>query len=171
MRIVHRSRLLVWIKSCCYVERYSPLDLFEPARGVIRIPQQMTLQQKRGSKRKKNIPLAGTLLEQEDARRRLPGVSWCKKELPVCSMAMESWVVYITDVCRRDGNLLLRTNTLEDELHTRVPLMLKTKLTSILPPYMLGPVQTSNFACTELNARVKCSWSATFESIKFDCLN
>ena len=38
MRIVHRSRLLVWIKSC-YIERYSPLDLFEPASGVIRIPQ------------------------------------------------------------------------------------------------------------------------------------
>ena len=30
------------------------------------------------------------------------------------------------------------TNTLEDELHTRVPLLLKTKLTSILPLYMLG---------------------------------
>ena len=27
---------------------------------------------------------------------------------------------------------------IEDELHTRVPLLLKTKLTSILPPYMLG---------------------------------
>ena len=53
VRIVHRGRLLVWIKSCCYIERYSPLDLFEPARGVIRILQQMTLQQKRGSKHKK----------------------------------------------------------------------------------------------------------------------
>ena len=31
MRIVHRSRLLDCIKSCCYIERYSPLDLFEPA--------------------------------------------------------------------------------------------------------------------------------------------
>jgi len=39
-------------------------------------------------------------------------------------------------VCRRDGDALL--NTLEDELHTRVPLLLITKLTSILPPYMLG---------------------------------
>ena len=41
MRIVHRSRLLVWIKSCCYIKRYSPLDLFEPASGVIRIPQHL----------------------------------------------------------------------------------------------------------------------------------
>ena len=32
VRIVHRSRLLDWIKSCCYIERYSPLDLFEPAK-------------------------------------------------------------------------------------------------------------------------------------------
>ena len=39
MRVVHRSRLLDWIKSCCYIERYSPLDLFEPASGVIRIPK------------------------------------------------------------------------------------------------------------------------------------
>ena len=41
-----------------------------------------------------------------------------KKELPVCSMAMESWVVYATNVCRGDGDVLLGTNTLEDELHT-----------------------------------------------------
>ena len=39
------------------------------------------------------------------------------------------------NMCRRDGDVLL--NTLEDELRTRVPLLLKTKLTSILPPYML----------------------------------
>ena len=32
--------------------------------------------------------------------------------------------------CRRDGDVLL--NTLEDELSTRVYLLLKTKLTSIL---------------------------------------
>ena len=42
---------------------------------------------------------------------------------------------------RRDGDVLLgtntSTNTLEDELHIRVPLPLKTKLTTILPPYML----------------------------------
>ena len=43
--------------------------------------------------------------------------------------------VSTTNVCRRDGDVLL--NTLEDELHTKVPLLLKTKLTSILPPYML----------------------------------
>ena len=43
-------------------------------------------------------------------------------------MEMESWVVYATNVYRRDGDVLLRTNTLEDELHTRVPLLLKTKL-------------------------------------------
>ena len=43
--------------------------------------------------------------------------------------------VSTTNVCRRDGDVLL--NTLEDKLHTRVPLLLKTILTSILPPYML----------------------------------
>ena len=42
-----------------------------------------------------------------------------------------------TYVCRRDRDVLLRINTLDDELHTRVPLLLKTKLISILPPYML----------------------------------
>ena len=75
--------------------------------------------------------------EQEDARRRLRGICGFKKELRVCWMAMESCVVYATNVCRRDGDVLLRTNTLEDELHTRVPLLLKTKLTSILQPYIL----------------------------------
>ena len=30
------------------------------------------------------------------------------------------------NVCRRDGDVLLRTNTLKVELHTRVPLLLKT---------------------------------------------
>ena len=30
-------------------------------------------------------------------------------------MEMESWVVYATNVCRRDADVLLRTNTLEDE--------------------------------------------------------
>ena len=43
--------------------------------------------------------------------------------------------VSTTNVCRRDRDVLL--NTLEDELHTRVPLLLEKKLTSILPPYML----------------------------------
>ena len=43
-------------------------------------------------------------------------------------MEMESWVVYAINVCRRDGDVLLRTTTLEDELHTKVPLLLKTKL-------------------------------------------
>ena len=43
-----------------------------------------------------------------------------------------------TYVCRRDRNVLIKSNTLDDELYTRVPLLLKTKLTSILPPYMLG---------------------------------
>ena len=55
--------------------------------------------------------------------------------------------VSTTNVCRRDGDVLL--NTLEDELHTKVPLLLKTKLTSILPPYMLtvgGSSVTLNFA-------------------------
>ena len=37
-----------------------------------------------------------------------------------------------TNVCRRDGDVLLGTNTLEDKLHTGVPLLLETKLTSIL---------------------------------------
>ena len=30
-------------------------------------------------------------------------------------MEMESWVVYATNVCRRDADVLLGTNTLEDE--------------------------------------------------------
>ena len=42
--------------------------------------------------------------------------------------------VSTTNMSRRDGDVLVRTN----KLHTRVPLLLKTKLTSILPPYMLG---------------------------------
>ena len=29
VRIVYHNRLSVWIKSCFYIERYSPLDLFE----------------------------------------------------------------------------------------------------------------------------------------------
>ena len=36
---------------------------------------------------------------------------------------------------RRDDDVLL--NSQEDDLHTRVALLLKTKLKSILPPYML----------------------------------
>ena len=54
--------------------------------------------------------------------------------------------VSTTNVCGRDGDVLL--NTLEDELHTSVPLLLKTELTSILPPYMLtvwGSSQTFEF--------------------------
>ena len=43
VRIVHPSRLLDWIKSCCYIERYSALDLFEPVSGVLRIPQRNLL--------------------------------------------------------------------------------------------------------------------------------
>ena len=39
------------------------------------------------------------------------------------------------NVCRRDGGVVL--NKLEDELHTRVPLLIETKLTSILPQYTL----------------------------------
>ena len=42
--------------------------------------------------------------------------------------------VSATNVCGRDEDVLL--NTLEDEF-TRVLLLLKTKLTSILPPYMI----------------------------------
>ena len=42
-----------------------------------------------------------------------------------------------TNECRRDGDVLLGTNTLEDELQTGVPLLLKTKLTSILSLCML----------------------------------
>ena len=53
-------------------------------------------------------------------------------------MEMGSRVVYATKVCRRDADVLLGTYTLGNELHTRVPLLLKTKLTSTLPPYMLG---------------------------------
>ena len=43
--------------------------------------------------------------------------------------------VSTTNVYRiRDGDVLLRTNTLaiEDELHSRVPLLCKTKVTAIL---------------------------------------
>ena len=40
------------------------------------------------------------------------------------------------NVYRRDRDVLL--NTRDDELQIRVPLIRKTKLTSILPPYMLG---------------------------------
>ena len=43
--------------------------------------------------------------------------------------------VSTTNVRRRARDVLL--NTLEDELHTRVPLLRKEKLTSILLPYML----------------------------------
>ena len=46
--------------------------------------------------------------------------------------------MYATNVCGREGDVLLRTNPLEEELNTRVLLLLKTKLTSTLPPYMLG---------------------------------
>ena len=78
---------------------------------------------------KKKIACSTNVIEkQEDARRRLRGMCGFKKELRVCWMAMESCAVYATNVCRRDGDVLLRTNTLEDELHTRVPLLLKTKL-------------------------------------------
>ena len=48
-------------------------------------------------------------------------------------MAIESWVVYQQHMCAGE----LETSTLEDELHTGVPLLLKTNLTAILPPYML----------------------------------
>ena len=49
--------------------------------------------------------------------------------------------VSTTNVRRIDGDVLL--NTPEGELHTRVPLLLKTKLTSILPPYMLRVLGSS----------------------------
>ena len=40
--------------------------------------------------------------------------------------------MHATNVCRRDGDVLLRTNTLEDELHTRVPLLLRAaRLTTL----------------------------------------
>ena len=53
-------------------------------------------------------------------------------------MPMESLSSVSTpNVCRRHGDVLLGTNTLEDELHTGAPLLLRTKLTLILPPYML----------------------------------
>ena len=58
-------------------------------------------------------------LTEQEGRRRLRGMCWCKKELPVFWMGMESWVVYATNVRRRD--ILFRTNSqsLGDELHTR----------------------------------------------------
>ena len=70
---------------------------------------------------------------------------------------MESGVVYATNVCRRDGDVLLRTNALEDELHTRVPLLLKTKLTSTLPPYMLGVWGSSLKLAFLTNVLKKCT--------------
>ena len=39
VRIVRPSRLLDWIKSFRYFERYTPFDLFEVVRAVTRIPQ------------------------------------------------------------------------------------------------------------------------------------
>ena len=66
--------------------------------------------------------------------------------------------VSTTNVCRRDGDVLLRTNTLEDELHTRVPLLLKTKRTSIVPPYMLRVwVVRLEFAFPLLMLSKKCT--------------
>ena len=46
-------------------------------------------------------------------------------------------IVYQQQMCAGERDVLLRTNTLEDELYTRVPLLLKTKLISLLPPYVL----------------------------------
>ena len=43
--------------------------------------------------------------KQEDARRRLRGMCWCKKELPVCWMAMESWVVYHQQMCAEETEM------------------------------------------------------------------
>ena len=43
----------------------------------------------------------------------------------------------------RDGDVLL--NTLEDELNTRVPLLLKTKLTSILQPHNVKSMGSTAF--------------------------
>ena len=45
--------------------------------------------------------------------------------------------VSTTNVCRRDGDVLLRIHCRRNELHTWVPLLRKAKVTSILPPYML----------------------------------
>ena len=65
--------------------------------------------------------------------------------------------MYATNVYRRDGDVLLRTNTLEDELHRRAPLLLKTKLTSILPPYMLGVWDSSLKFAFLYNVLKKCT--------------
>ena len=54
---------------------------------------------------------------------------WCKQELPKVEQCINK------KCARRDGDVLLRTNAIKDELHTRVPLLLKTKRTSIVPPY------------------------------------
>ena len=49
-------------------------------------------------------------------------------------MCIGKWSsISTTNLCRREGDVLL----IEDELHRWVPLLLKTKLTLILPPYML----------------------------------
>ena len=51
------------------------------------------------------------------------------------------------NVCRRDGDVLLRTTTLKDELHTRVPLLVKTKRTSVVLPYTLRLMGSSVRIC------------------------
>ena len=49
--------------------------------------------------------------------------------------------------------------------------MLNSRIRRTVDIKLLGPLQKSNFTCVELNTRVKCMCSATFEAIKFDCLN
>ena len=52
--------------------------------------------------------------------------------------------MYATNVYRRDGDVLLRTNTLEDELHTRVPLLLKTKPFIIVLETLASTIRSDN---------------------------
>ena len=52
--------------------------------------------------------------------------------------------MHATNVCRREGDVLLRTNTLEDELHTRVPLLLKTKLFIIVLETLASTIRSDN---------------------------
>ena len=67
----------------------------------------------------------------------LCGMCWCKKELTgMLNGNGKLSSASTTNVCRRDGDVLLIKDTIEDELHIRVPLLPETKVTSILPRHI-----------------------------------
>ena len=88
----------IWV-NCDAVLKYSratmcSIAVFPPPPPLLRPPPTGTDKKKRASnfgfKRSRRYFIS----KQEEAWRRLRGMYWCKKELPVCWMAMESWVVY-----------------------------------------------------------------------------